>query len=155
MFKDYSKWERSTRPKPLLWATFHHKAVISSNKGGIIPSPTGKSGINMAKDKCNASTVVRHVCLYALFCNLCFMNRKITKRCPKWFHNTPQTVYKHNTWKSGAGTDHLKEERQHQSTDGVYCKAGKPTLIVHLCLVYATLTTAICCSYSSHPEKTQ
>ncbi|XDV51640.1 hypothetical protein PO909_020484 [Leuciscus waleckii] len=42
--KDYSKWERSTRPKPLLWATFHHKAVISSNKGGNIPSPTGKSG---------------------------------------------------------------------------------------------------------------
>ncbi|KAG1939615.1 uncharacterized protein C20orf96 homolog [Pimephales promelas] len=34
----------STRTKPLLWAPFHHKAVISSNKGEIIPSPTGKSG---------------------------------------------------------------------------------------------------------------
>ncbi|XP_051769349.1 uncharacterized protein C20orf96 homolog isoform X2 [Ctenopharyngodon idella] len=37
---DYSEWERNARPKPLL----HHKAVISSNKGGIRPSPTGKSG---------------------------------------------------------------------------------------------------------------
>ncbi|XP_067243404.1 uncharacterized protein C20orf96 homolog [Chanodichthys erythropterus] len=42
--KDYSKWERSARPKPLLWATLHHKAVISSNKGENRPSPTGKSG---------------------------------------------------------------------------------------------------------------
>lgn len=50
-FKDYSKWERSARPKPLLWATLHHKAVISSNKRGIRPSPTGKSGINMDKDE--------------------------------------------------------------------------------------------------------
>uniref|UniRef100_A0A673FVU0 Uncharacterized protein n=1 Tax=Sinocyclocheilus rhinocerous TaxID=307959 RepID=A0A673FVU0_9TELE len=60
--------KRSTRSSPLLWATSHHKAVISSNKGETRPSPTGKSGINMAKlgsKYSNASTVVvRHVCLY-------------------------------------------------------------------------------------------
>uniref|UniRef100_A0A672QNK5 Si:dkey-76p14.2 n=1 Tax=Sinocyclocheilus grahami TaxID=75366 RepID=A0A672QNK5_SINGR len=68
-FKDYSKWKRSTRSNPLLWATSHHKAVISSNKGETRPSPTGKSGINMAKlgsKYSNASTVVRYVCLYLL-----------------------------------------------------------------------------------------
>ncbi|XP_016123035.1 uncharacterized protein C20orf96-like [Sinocyclocheilus grahami] len=41
---DYRKWERNTIPKPLLWATPHHKAGISSNKGEIRPSPTENSG---------------------------------------------------------------------------------------------------------------
>uniref|UniRef100_A0A8C2H6T7 Si:dkey-76p14.2 n=1 Tax=Cyprinus carpio TaxID=7962 RepID=A0A8C2H6T7_CYPCA len=45
---DYSKWKRSTRSKPLLWATSHHKAVISSNKGETRPSPTGKSGTSQS-----------------------------------------------------------------------------------------------------------
>ncbi|XP_067288032.1 uncharacterized protein C20orf96 homolog isoform X2 [Pseudorasbora parva] len=35
---DYREWERSTRPKPVLWATLHHKTVR------IRTSPTGKSG---------------------------------------------------------------------------------------------------------------
>lgn len=83
------------------------------------------------------------------------MNREISKHCPKWFHNTPQTLFKKDNWKSGAGPDHLKEGRQYQNTDGVYCQAGKAILIVHLCVVYTMLTTAICCSYSSHPEKKQ
>lgn len=48
-FKDYSKWERSTRTKPVLWASHHDKAVISSNKREIRPSLTGKPGINVAK----------------------------------------------------------------------------------------------------------
>ncbi|XP_050978990.1 uncharacterized protein C20orf96 homolog isoform X2 [Labeo rohita] len=43
-FKDYSKWERSTRTKPVLWASHHDKAVISSNKREIRPSLTGKPG---------------------------------------------------------------------------------------------------------------
>ncbi|XP_043108579.1 uncharacterized protein C20orf96 homolog [Puntigrus tetrazona] len=41
---DYRKWERNTRPKPLLWAIPHQKAVVSSIKGEIRSFPTGKSG---------------------------------------------------------------------------------------------------------------
>uniref|UniRef100_A0A672STB5 Si:dkey-76p14.2 n=1 Tax=Sinocyclocheilus grahami TaxID=75366 RepID=A0A672STB5_SINGR len=40
-----------TIPKPLLWATPHHKAGISSNKGEIRPSPTENSGVNMGKSQ--------------------------------------------------------------------------------------------------------
>ncbi|KAK2874265.1 hypothetical protein Q8A67_021418 [Cirrhinus molitorella] len=43
-YMDCSNLERSTRTKPLLWATPHHKAIISPNKSEIRPSPTGKSG---------------------------------------------------------------------------------------------------------------
>lgn len=64
-FKDYSKWERSARAMPL-----HHKAVILSNRGGVRlrPSPTGKSGKNLAKDECN--TVVRQMSVFMH----CFVN---------------------------------------------------------------------------------
>ncbi|XP_026131759.1 uncharacterized protein C20orf96 isoform X2 [Carassius auratus] len=50
-WQDYRKWERNTKPKPLLWETPHRKAGISSNKGEIRPSPTGKSAVNMALPK--------------------------------------------------------------------------------------------------------
>lgn len=66
------------------------------------------------------------------------MNRKISISYPQWFHKTPQNSYKKDSWKSRTGPDHHKDEIQYQSTDGVYYKVWKQTLIVHLCLIWYT-----------------